>query len=155
MTVDPARFGTDMRLLGDLEHQEQRERGADLRTVIRPESSAVDLESVTGVDNLQQALLLRFLTPVGEMTALGHPDYGSRLHELIGEPNTRTNRDRAKLFALTALLAEPRVKEVRSLTVTTRRTRPNHVDIEARLAVLDGDSDLNLVFPFEFGGGAA
>lgn len=154
MTIDPARFGTDIRLLGNLEHQAQRERGADLRTVIRPASSAVDLEPVSGVENLQQALLLRLLTPTGELAVLGHPGYGSRLHELIGEPNTQTNRDRAKLFALQALLAEPRVKEVRSLTVTTRRDRPNHIDIKARLAVLDEDTDLNLVFPFEFDGGA-
>jgi phage baseplate assembly protein W len=154
MTINPARFGTDIRLLGNLEYQKQRERGADLRTIIRPESSKVDLEAVGGVGNLQQALLLRFLTPTGEMTVLGHPEYGSRLHDLIGEPNTQTNRDLAKLFALQALLGEPRVKEVKSLTVTTRRDRPNHVDIKATLAVLDEDTVLNLVFPFEFDGGA-
>lgn len=154
MTIDPARFGADLRLLGDLENQAQRDRGADLRTIIRPASSATDLEAVGGVANLQQALLLRFLTPRGEMADLGHPEYGSRLHELIGEPNTQTNRDRAKLFALQALLAEPRVDEVRQLKVTTRRDRPTLVHIEATLAVLDEDSVLNLVFPFEFDGGA-
>jgi phage baseplate assembly protein W len=154
MTINPSRFGSDIRLLGNLEYQSQRERGADLRIIIRPQSSLVDLESVVGVPNLQQALLLRFLTPVGEMTVLGHPEYGSRLHELIGEPNTQTNRDRAKLFALEALLAEPRVKEVKSLKVTTRRDRPNRIDIVAELAVLDEDTVLNLVFPFEFDGGA-
>jgi len=153
MTINPARFGIDIRLLRNLENQEQRGRGADLRTIIRPESSKVDLEAVAGIGNLQQALLLRFLTPTGEMEVLGHPEYGSRLHELIGEPNTQTNRDRAKLLALQALLAEPRVKEVRSLTVTTRRDRPNHVDIEAALAILEEDAVLNLVFPFEFNGG--
>ncbi|HEX2028732.1 MAG TPA: GPW/gp25 family protein [Nitriliruptorales bacterium] len=154
MTIDPARFGIDIRLLGDLQRQSQRELGADLRTVIRPASSAVDLEPVSGVENLQQALLLRLLTPTGELAALGHPDYGSRLHELIGEPNTQTNRNRARLFALRALLAEPRIEEVRSLAVTTRRDRPNRIDIEARLAVLDEDTDLNLVFPFDYDGGA-
>jgi phage baseplate assembly protein W len=88
------------------------------------------------------------------MTVLGHPEYGSRLHELIGESNTQTNRDRAKLFALEALLAEPRIKEVKSLKVTTRRDRPNRIDIVAELAVRDEDAALNLVFPFEFDGGA-
>lgn len=154
MTIIPARFGTDMRLLDDLEYQEQRERGTDLRTVVRPQSSERDLESVTGVGNLQQALLLRFLTPLGELEVLGHPDYGSRLHELIGELNSQTNRDRAKLYALQALLAEPRVKEVKSLSVTTRRDRPSWVSINATLAVIDEDTLINLVFPFEFDGGA-
>lgn len=154
MTIIPARFGTDIRLLANLEYQAQRDRGADLRTIIRPVSSRTDLESVADVANLQQALLLRFLTPMGEMEILGHPDYGSRLHELIGELNSQTNRDRAKLYALQALQAEPRVKEVRSLTVVTRRDRPNVVEIRATLAALDEDTVLNLVFPFEFNGGA-
>jgi phage baseplate assembly protein W len=53
------------------------------------------LETLQRVDNLKQALLLRFLTPTGELALLGHPDYGSRLSELIGELNNETNRNRA------------------------------------------------------------
>lgn len=148
MTTSPERFGTDVRLLGDLEVQVQRERGADLRAAVRPESGATDLERVDGVANLQQALLLRLLTPQGELAPLGHPAYGSRLHELVGEPNTETNRNRAKLYALQALQAEPRVATIASLTVTTRRGVPNRIDIHARLVAVDEDTALNLVFPF-------
>ncbi len=148
-----ARFGTDIRLLGDLENAEQRERGSDLFTAIRPESSRVDLQRLTGVPDLQQALLLRLLTQQGELAHLGHPTYGSRLHELIGEPNTEATRNRAKLFALQALQAEPRVAEVRSVVVTTRRDRPNRIDITAAVLAIDADTALNLVFPVRLDGG--
>src|SRR5262245_45839682 len=148
MPDNHARFGADLRLLQDLRRQNDRNRGSDLSTVKRPETGQVDLATLEGADNLSQALLLRFLTPVGELAILGHPDYGSRLFELIGERNTETNRNRAKLFVLQALAAEPRVKEVRSVRVTQNRARREEVDIEVSLIAIDSDTPLNLVFPF-------
>lgn len=152
MSDDFTRLGTDLRLLGDLEQQNSRMRGSDLFIRTRTETGQVDLATLTQVENLQQALLLRFLTPVGELAQLGHPDYGCRLYELIGEPNTETNRNRAKLYTLLALQAEPRVREVLAVSVTTRRSQPTQVDIRARVKVIDSDTELNLVFPFFFEG---
>lgn len=147
------RWGTDLRLLRNLERQNDRDRGSDLSTVRRPETGQVDLETLSGADNLKQALLLRFLTPVGELALLGHPSYGSRLFELIGERNTETNRNRAKMFVLQALAAEPRVKEVRSVRVTQNRADPTRIDIDVSLVPIDSDTPFNLVFPFFLGGG--
>jgi phage baseplate assembly protein W len=65
---------------------------------------------VSGDDNLAQAVMLRLLTPRGELAALGHPQYGSRLHELIGMPNTETKRNLIKLHILDALGQEPRIE---------------------------------------------
>jgi phage baseplate assembly protein W len=144
----PERFGADLRLLGDLERQFQRGRGSDLRTFERAAPKRVDLDRVQGVENLQQALLLRFLTARGELTHLGHPTYGTRLHELIGEPNTVTTRNRARLYALQALIEEPRVAEVVTLDVVSRREAPSRIDIHATLRALDEDTTVNLVFPF-------
>ena len=165
-TLGPAREelpGTDLRLLGDLLTAEQRERGADL--VVGPRASATgetpaeterndDLVRVTGFENLQQALLLRFLTEVGELAHLGHPTYGSRLHELIGQPNTPAVRDRARLYALQALTAEPRVAQVRSLTVTTDLTDRTTILVRAAVVAIDRVTELNLVFPVPLAGGA-
>lgn len=142
------RFGTDMRLLRNLDlTKSSRDPGNDLATRTRIEAGQ-DLDILSKVDNLVQALLLRFLTPVGEMAQLGHPDYGSRLFELIGELNSETNRNRAKLFTLQALQAEPRVKEIRSVTVTQNRAVPEQMDIRVSLLPVDSDTLLNLVFPF-------
>ena len=142
------RFGTDLRLLRNLTQQSDRDPGGDLSTVQRAETRQEDLETLTGAENLQQALLLRFLTPVGELAPLGHPNYGSRLFELLGERNIETTRNRAKLFVLEALAAEPRVKEVRGVRVTPSRADRTRMDIEASLVAIDGGTTLNLVFPF-------
>ena len=147
-----ALFGADLRLLGNLDRQESRERGSDLATARRPESGEVDLARLQGVDNLKQALLLRLLTPLGELGSLGHSDYGSRLFELIGQRNTETERNRAKLFVLQALAAEPRISKVLSVDVTARRSDPTRIDIAARLLVLSEPEPLNLVFPFSLAG---
>lgn len=148
------RWGTDLRLLRNLERQNDRDRGRDLATVERPGTPPrVDLALLEGADNLKQALLLRFLTPAGELAVLGHPSYGSRLFELIGELNNATNRNRAKMFVLQALAAEPRVKEVRSVQVTQNRVDPTRMDIDVSLLPIDSDTPINLVFPFFLEGG--
>jgi phage baseplate assembly protein W len=153
MARNDERWGADLRLLDNLDRQNDRDRGSDLFTIRRPETSEFDLETLDGADNLKQALLLRFLTQAGELAALGHPDYGSRLYELIGERNTETNRNRAKLFVLQALAAEPRVKEVRSVRVTQGRDDRTRIDIDVSLVAIDSDTPLNLVFPFFLEGG--
>lgn len=77
----------------------------------------VDLDVASGRNCLRQALVLRLLTPRGSLRALGHASYGSRLHELVGEPNTRANHLRARSFVLQALAEERRVAEVLELDV--------------------------------------
>ena len=144
-------FGVDLRLLGDLERQNDRDRGSDLATTTQRGTALVDLESVDGVENLQQALLLRFLTYIGELAQLGHPDYGSRLRELIGQLNIERNRDLAKLYTLQALSEEPRVREVLSVSATQNPDIRELVDINVSLKVVNSDTPLNLVFPIYLG----
>ncbi len=77
-----------------------------------------DFGTVSGRDNLGQALTARLLTPKGELAPLGHPEYGSRLHEVIGAPNTPTTRNLAKLFVIEALKQERRVDKIIRVDVT-------------------------------------
>lgn len=79
---------------------------------------SVDLDLAAGAGCLQQALVLRLLTPQGSLSALAHPDYGSRLHLLIGEFNTPVTRARAKAYVLEALAQERRVAKVLDVTVS-------------------------------------
>lgn len=148
MSDSQAHLGTDLRLLGNLQFQNDRAGGSDLLVT---QDQPVDLQTVQDAQNLQQALLLRFLTRQGDLAQLGHPDYGSRLYTLIGELNNTTNRNRAKLFALEALAAEPRVQTVLSVNVTGVRDR---IDIGVSVKTLTSDTPLNLVFPFFLGGPA-
>lgn len=76
----------------------------------RSQPHARDLESVSGRENLAQAIILRLLTPMGALTALGHASYGSRLHLLIGERKTSAARLLCRAYVLEAIAQEPRVE---------------------------------------------
>lgn len=146
-------WGRDIRLLKNLERQNDRDQGSDLSIVQRQETGrGLDLDVLSDLDNLRQALLLRFLTPVGDLAALGHPSYGSRLFELIGELNSETNRNRAKVFVLQALAEEPRVKEVVAVNVTQGLSDRTRMDIDISLVPIDSSTPVNLVFPFFLNG---
>lgn len=155
MSESEQRWGADLRLLGNLERQNDRERGSDLYVHRAPATGAMDLETVADRDNLRQALLLRFLTQRGELAILGHPTYGSRLYELLGELNIERNRNRAKLYVLEALAMEPRVGQVLSVKVTQNPAQRERMDIDVRLTPINSDVPLNLVFPFFLEGGLA
>lgn len=154
MSDKTIKFGGDLQLLRDLDQRKSsRDPGSDLVTTRRPGIPAVDLGALSETDNLIQALFLRFLTPQGELALLGHPDYGSRLGDLIGELNNETTRNRAKLFVLEAIAAEPRVKEVRSVIVTQDKSDRTRMNINLSLTTIESDTPLNLVFPFFLEGG--
>lgn len=100
-----------------------------------------------GLENLAQAVILRLLTPRGELAALGHPEYGSRVHELIGHENTKTQRNLLKLFVLEAMKLEPRVEKVVELRVETSPGAKSTVDVLLRVKPV-GASTLVTIGPF-------
>lgn len=111
-----------------------------------------DLVVAGNLDAAAQLLVNRLMTRRGELAGLGHPDYGSRHHELVGEPNTERTRNLVKLSVLEALRHEPRVAKVLRCTIHPE-TRPRDiVRIELQVRLIDEPSPLNLVVPFELGG---
>jgi len=107
----------------------------------------LDYETVDGRDNLGQAVVMRLLTPRGELTELGHPEYGSRLNELLGAPNSETRRGLAKLFVLEALAQEPRIAKVEEVTVTPAVEERDLVDILIRVQPV-GAAETVTIGPF-------
>jgi phage baseplate assembly protein W len=146
-------FQTDLHLLAvvppvptDVVRDNDRSPGNDLQVRLSPQGT--DLETLDGVPNLAQALILRFLTPKGALANLGHPDYGSDLYTLIGERNTETNRNRAKLYVLEALAQETRIAEVVSVSVTSDRLRaPTRIEVAVTLRPVGETAALTLAFP--------
>ncbi|GFG52572.1 hypothetical protein CQY20_09210 [Mycolicibacterium agri] len=69
-----------------------------------------DLDTISGRENVVQALILRLLTPKGSLAALGHASYGSRLGELIGQNKTPALRGLCRAYILEAVREEPRVE---------------------------------------------
>lgn len=115
-------------------------------------SSALDLDIATEVDQAVQLLVGRIMTRRGELASLGHPDYGSRHHELIGEPNTERTRNLVKMHILEALRHEPRVAAV--LECRLRTLERDVVRVELTVRLIDRAQPLNLVVPVELDGAA-
>ena len=103
-----------------------------------------DLAPVDGRANLAQAMILRLVIQQGALAALGHPQYGSRLVELIGRGNTDTTRNLARLFTLEALKQEPRVAQVLDLAVATMPGQPDTVRVSFSVIPVDDESPLGL-----------
>ncbi|GEN10470.1 hypothetical protein SAMN05443572_103360 [Myxococcus fulvus] len=118
----------------------------DLRLSFK-ESGGVDLDwssdngatTVSGKDNLIQALTMRLLVYRGHLEQLGHQRYGSRVADLIGEPLDRANLDLLRRYVRQALKEDPRVDEVLQLTVSARPDLPGAVDVRARIRAITGD----------------
>ncbi|GLT24717.1 MULTISPECIES: DUF2634 domain-containing protein [Zoogloea] len=125
MAIDP--FGTDLRLVFA-----RGSEGADLAVGLQ------DLETVSGVENLVQALTLRLLVDRGELDGLGHPRYGSRIRDLIGEPLDRANLELLRRYVRQELLRDPRVEEVLQVRVTPHEPTRDGVDVEARVRAVSG-----------------
>lgn len=150
--ADAPQLLTDVRL--QLRQQAWRPvytTATDRRRVATREGAAdlTDLGTVSGRDNLAQAIWMRLLTPRGELAALGHPEYGSRLHELIGRPNSETTRNLAKLHVLEALRQERRVAKVVEVAVEASPGGRERDRVSLRLKVLPlGESRVLDLGPF-------
>jgi phage baseplate assembly protein W len=120
-------YGTDFRLIF----------GADGRADIAWDGEDVDI--VAGLDNLAQALTMRLLVQRGELTELAHPRYGSRVHELIGATIDRANLDLLRRHVRRALLGDPRVEKVLSVTARPLPAHPGAVQVTATVKARAGE----------------
>ncbi|MEZ4868454.1 MAG: DUF2634 domain-containing protein [Caldilineaceae bacterium] len=135
--ADERQLLTDIRL--GLRHQQFRPVytvDEEQRRVPGQSGLLRDLATVSGRDNLAQAIFMRLLTPRGELSELAHPEYGSRLHELIGRVNSETTRNLIKLFILESLQAEPRIAEIVEVTVTPVEGSRTRQDVRHLVNVL-------------------
>jgi phage baseplate assembly protein W len=132
-----------------------RQEHVDLATEPRTvrAASVLDALPVGGVENAVQAVIHRIKTVQGELADLGHPEYGSRHHSLIGEPNTEGNRNLVKLYILQALAREPRIEQVLAADVVDDPQR-DRVTIALTLRFIGVATPQNLVVPFNLAGPA-
>lgn len=107
-----------------------------------------DLDTIDGRDDLVQALRLRLAIARGELERLGHPLYGNRVHELVGEPLSRPNLELLRRHVRRALLDDPRVAGLERLEVRPLDDEPGAVDV---YAVVIPDPHALLGPAFEFG----
>src|SRR5947209_1051833 len=130
-------FGTDLKLMED-------DGMVDLVS-----DRSGDLALAAGNTNISQALALRLMVRQGELGQLGLPDYGSRLHELIGQPNNQRTRVIAMGLARTAVEQDPRVKQV--LKVEAQQEEHDVLRIKMDIELIEENTPLNLVFDVRLG----
>lgn len=146
-------FGRD--LSATYASRDGRHENLDLAVSSRAVPGALlrDGMAATGVDNAVQAVIHRIKTRLGELADLGHPEYGSRHHDLIGRPNTQHNRNLVKLYILQALAREPRIEEILSAKLLYDPVRDrDKVNLELSLLLIGSPVPANLVVPFSFAG---
>ena len=108
-----------------------------------------DLALVSDIAAADQMLIHRLKTQKGELAALGHPEYGSRHHELLGEPNVERTRRLIKMHVLEALQHEPRIEKILACDVTAPHQPPRDVvRIVLQIKLISEDTPRNLVVPF-------
>lgn len=143
----------EKQLLTDLRIELDRAHLRPIYTVGEASSRrTLDLATTTGRDNLGQAIVMRLLTPREELAPLGHPEYGSRLHSLIGQQNTETARRLARLYILESLAQEPRIAKVLEAQVTPHPVRRDRFDVRLRVQPIGAAPILDLgPFALELG----
>jgi phage baseplate assembly protein W len=112
------------------------------RTGGRARDGGGDLQATDGRANLAQALIVRLLTPIGDLAHLGHPAYGSRLGELVGQLNDERTRNLARRHVIEAIRAEARVGRLDQLVVRVPDDRPDVVEITFSVVPVSGDDPL-------------
>ena len=117
--------------------------GADLAV-----TASGDLATVSGLQNIAQAIIARLTTGKGELNDLGHPEYGSRLYEIFGQPNTESTRDSIRKLVRECLEQETRLREVLSVNVKPDRRVPSRLEIEITVLPIEGRTPLSIVYPF-------
>lgn len=134
--MSDGQLGRDLRLT-------DKDLGSDLSTTI-----SGDLDLVDDEYNLGQAIINRLRTREGELADLGHASYGSRLYELIGEPNNEKTREQVRTAARECISQEPRVSEVIAINVAASRDNLNQIDVSISVMPNGRSTVLNIVYPF-------
>lgn len=83
-------------------------------------SDASDIATISGMENLYQAIQDRLLTPMGSLPL--HPTYGSRLKTLIGKGNNTIIEMLVKMMVTESLQYEQRVALIQNIDVSFSRT---------------------------------
>lgn len=135
--MSPARpllFGSDLAL-------REQATGLDLHL-----DAAGDLMLAQGNANIVQALTMRLKVRRGELAVLGWPAYGSRLHELIGQPNNPRTRTLLMGRAREALLADARVADIPKIEARALPGERDLVRLEITVLLVAEQNPLNLVY---------
>ena len=134
-------FGKDLRL------RVERDVNGFIKTNLSV-SRTGDIETISGRDNIIQAVRNRLATSQGELAILGHPEYGSRLDDLIGEPNVPDTHRIIETLVKECIMKEPRIEKVIKVNAKSHKTDHNCVEIMVNVILRGSSEKIQLEFPF-------
>lgn len=143
MEIERSDLGIDLAL----------QHGRTMLSSLRLVPAGGDLATVSGWENLSQAIWLRLGVPQGDLAQLGHPRFGSRLHHLIGRLVTPETISLAQAYVREALRREPRIAGITSLEVMPEPSLPGTLLIHVQVQPVGKADpiDLSLSFALEPG----
>lgn len=106
-----------------------------------------DLETVEGRDLMIQAIRHRLLTRKGELSSLGHPEYGSLLEEVMGEPNIPDTHRIMETLIRDCLKYESRIKNIISVKAFPSDKEKDVVHIFVHVELDGEDGELKITYP--------
>jgi len=106
-----------------------------------------DMETLGGRDLMIQAIRHRLLTRKGELSTLGHPEYGSLLEEIIGEPNTPDTHRIMETLVRDSLKHEPRIENLISVEAYPSKERGDVVFISVHVKLVNDHEELKVSYP--------
>jgi phage baseplate assembly protein W len=104
-----------------------------------------DIDIASEETNLAQAILHRLRTVKGELSDIGHSNYGSTLYDFVGEPNNEITRARIRAVIRDILLQEPRIKEITNIVVKSHNPAANETTREKERRELASVSEGNFI----------
>ena len=107
-----------------------------------------DLDVVKGDENVIQAIRNRLTTRRGELAELGHPEYGSLLETVIGEPNNEDTHRVIETLVRDCLQHESRIESILDIVATSNPTQHHVVDINVILKLRGDAEPIRAVYPF-------
>jgi len=132
--IDPRVWGVDFQVsLGELD-------------LVR--SPQAGLATVAAAENVQGAVLRRLDTPLGDLPA--HPDYGSAVWDMLGDPMVQGWPDRVLAAVRTCLAQEPRIA-VTGLRIGIQAAQ-GRVDVGVSYRLLGQPGVRNLVWSVNLDG---
>jgi len=109
-----------------------------------------DVKLTTHSELISQSIANRLLTRKEELTGLGHPDYGSRLYKLVGEPNNLRTASLADLYIRETLKDDQTIEEVVDISVFAKRK--NEMTIKLVILIKNEEKPITLSMHYEIGG---
>lgn len=105
-----------------------------------------DVQNIVSNNNLEQAIINRLKTPKGSLSR--HPEYGAELDSIIGSRKNALTISQIRQLTRDALLQEPRIQTINSITAKFRDGFLDVVDIGINVTPINSTETLNIIYPF-------